>query len=130
MGRNYFILGLFVILILIISGYVFYTRQAPKEDIRLEFVSSECQGSPIDGNEEGVKEVKWINDNTLEVTAYVIINCCNEIKNGDYEISDNKIVLKYENVGENLCNCICGRNLTYTFYNINKKDYQFEIQPQ
>ena len=129
MKKNYFIFGTIAILILIISGCVFYTQQTPKSDIRMEFVSSECQG-PIDDYEQGVQESKWIEDNTLEVTAYVIINCCNEIKNGDYEILDNKIILKYENVGEDLCNCICGHNLTYTFHNIDKKDYQFEIQSQ
>jgi hypothetical protein len=119
-------LGAIVILVLIISGCVFYSQQTPKRDTRLEFVSSECQG-PIDNYEEGVKETRWIDDNNLEVTAYVIINCCNEIRNGDYEILDNKIILKYENVGEDLCDCICGHNLIYTFHNIDKKDYQFKF---
>ena len=126
MNKNSFIFGIIAILVLIISGCVLYTQQTPKGDIRLEFVSSKCQG-PIDDYEQGVKESKWIDDNTLEVTAYVIINCCNEIKNGDYEILENKIILKYENVGEDLCNCICGHDLTYKFSGLEKEDYQFKF---
>ena len=94
---------------------------------RLEFSSSECDGS-IEDYDNDIKETKWINDNTLEITAYVIINCCNEIGKGSYEIVDNKIILKFEDIGKDECDCICDSDLTYTFSDIDKKDYQFELQ--
>ncbi len=127
MNRSYFIFGIIIGLILIISGCVLYSQQTSKGETKLEFISSECQGL-INSHEEGVKETTWKNDSTLEVTAYVIINCCNEIKNGAYELLDNKITLKFEDAGNNECDCICGHNLTYKFSDFEKKDYQFKFK--
>jgi hypothetical protein len=127
MDKKYLVWGIIIVLVLVVSGYVYYSSQTPKDGIKLEFSSSECTG-PNDLFEDEITKTEWVDDTTLEATAHVIINCCNEIGKGNYEIINNKIILKFEDIGKDECDCICDSDLTYTFSDIDKKDYQFELQ--
>jgi hypothetical protein len=124
-NKNWPILGVIAILVAtIVSGCVI---QPPVE---MEFSVGECDLDPY-GEEEGVRDVTWLDDTTLEIKVYVIINCAEEIEDGNYELVNNKIILKYispECEVEECVKCLCGFELTYTFTNLENKDYIFEVE--
>jgi hypothetical protein len=122
MGKKILFLLMGLVTIFFVSSCATQSILKPEVD----FSSSECQG-PISNYKEGVKSQNWLDDTTLQIQAYVIINCCNKIEKGNVEIRGNKIILGYFSVGEDLCNCICGHNLTYTIRNIEKKDYAVNL---
>ena len=96
-----------------------------------EFESGPCDASvdPYDQTSMGVKDVSWINDKTLQVTANVSLNCAENIGNGGYEVSGNKIILKYKSpTCETCAKCMCSHKLTYRLINLEKKDYTFELK--
>ena len=124
-SNNWLIFGAVAVLAAVIfSGCVI---QPPVE---LEFSVSECDMDPYE-DEEGVQETTWLDDTTLEVIVYVIINCAEEIESGSYELVNNTIKLKYtspECAIEDCVKCLCGYELTYTFTHLEQEDYQFEIE--
>lgn len=101
-------------------------RQGP----RLEFSAGPCDESIDPYNTDfGVKETTWIDETTLVVTVLVGINCAEEIEGGDYQLYGNKIVLQYISPQCETCTfCICAHELTYKFTNLEKKEYQFELE--
>ena len=101
-----------------------------KEDIQLIFESSECDNSidPYEDSNLGVKNITWIDSDSLEVVAYIKINCANSVTSGDFDINQSSITLKYENTECTECtSCECAHKLTYRFDNITKKDYKITI---
>ena len=121
---NWLIFGAVAVLVTVIfSGCV------GQPSVELEFSVGECDLDPY-GEEEGVRETTWLDDTTLEVKVYVIINCAEEIESGSYELINDTIILRYtcpECDGE-CVRCLCGHELTYTFTHLEHKDYQFEIE--
>jgi hypothetical protein len=105
--------------------------------IKLDFSVGGCDDTTLPGltwqPDPGIQEVTWLDNTTLQVKAYSIIECLyrsNSIT-GDYTISGDNILLTYslppvQGTAE-LYQCVCSRQLTYTFYNIPKKDYSFEL---
>ncbi len=124
-SNNWLIFGAVAVLAAVIfSGCV---SQPPVE---LEFSVGECDMDPY-GQEEGVQETTWLDDTTLEVIVYVIINCAEEIESGSYELVNDTIKLRYtcpECEIEDCEKCLCGYELTYTFTHLEQKEYQFEIE--
>jgi len=88
----------------------------------LNFTPSECTGT-IEYQRSNKLEAEWLDDWNLKVETYEIINCGNRIGAGDFEIGNDTITLKYQNIGEDLANCICGHNLTFMIHDLRKKDY-------
>ena len=97
----------------------------------LEFSSGPCDHSvdPYDPATPGVKESAWLDGTTLEVKAYAVINCAETVEGGDYEISGDKIILKYTAppCNEICMDCMCAHELTYKFTNLENKEYTFEL---
>ena len=99
--------------------------------IKLEFESGPCDAGidPYDQASMGVKDFSWIDDKALQVTANISLNCAENIGNGGYEISGNKIILKYKSPQCQTCaSCMCSHKLTYKLINLEKKDYTFELR--
>ncbi len=106
-----------------ISGCVL---QGPK----LEFTAGPCDETidPLT-TDLGVSEITWLDEETLVVTVYVGINCAEEIEGGDFQVFDSKITLKYTSPQCETCTfCLCAHKLTYKFTNLERKDYQFELE--
>lgn len=104
--------------------------KAEQKYIKFSFESSECNESinPYDDSNLGITKTGWIDENTLEIEAYVTINCAERILDGNFEINKNKIMLKYDHTHCTICtSCMCANKLTYKFQNIEKKEYEFEI---
>jgi len=81
--------------------------------------------SPTNRNIVGRKE--WINENELLVNGSVEENCAAEIKDGDYELQGDTLILTYYAIG-NKANCVCRHNVTYRIKNLPKKEYEIYIQ--
>ncbi len=134
--QNYILIGALVILlailsVILISGYIKQIQQKTQETV-MEFSSGPCDPdiSPCDSSELGIKQITWINETTLKVKAYVSINCAEEIESGNYEITNDKIILIYKSPRcKDVCaNCLCAHELVYNFTNLKRKDYQFELK--
>ncbi|MBN2250913.1 MAG: hypothetical protein JW724_02410 [Candidatus Altiarchaeota archaeon] len=107
----------------------------PEEDTnapKLEFSPGPCDKA-IDRysvSDIGVRDPVWTNRNTtLEVKAYLNINCDNEIEEGYGRIEDDKIILVYRPAGckKKCSTCMCIQELRYRIDNIKRKDYEFEL---
>ena len=126
-----------LIAIILISACAEQSKEVPEEyeevpeerrSVELEFSVGECDWHP-GGKEEGVRETTWLNDTTLEVKVYVIINCAEKVEGGSYELVNNTIILRYTCPEcEECVDCVCGYELTYTFTYLEQKEYQFEIE--
>jgi len=129
MKKNYLIFGGIAIIILIcLMIIMFYPSE--QTEISFEFSSSECNASNENPKYPGIqiREVNWIDENTVEVKAYVMITCGNDMEKGTYEIVGNKVNLKPVSVGDSMANCVCGRILTYRFTGLKKSmNYQFDM---
>jgi hypothetical protein len=82
----------------------------------------------------GVQETNWVDDNTLQVKAYVSTNCANSIKQGSYELNNGDLILKY-NVDIQLslrglarALCTCAHEVVYEIKNLERKEYKIEIK--
>lgn len=96
------------------------------KELKFSFETEQCDATSVHDEDE-IKSINWIDD-TLVVETSVIINCAEEVLSGDYEIINNKIILKYEHSDCTTCTtCVCANRITYRFENIEKKDYEFEI---
>jgi hypothetical protein len=118
------LLGLIIVLLFLVNG-------CQEKKIEFKFNSSVCGANIGEQNQSqfGKENVEWFSDTLLKVSFLVQTNCADTIKNGDYSISEDKIALYYGIERCTTCTtCLCPRELTYTFYNIPKKDYQFEIK--
>jgi len=94
----------------------------------LEFSFGSCDSS-IDDSNLGVREVEWIADRTVVVTAVVSLNCAETVQWGDYEVSGDIVVLKYKSrrCGLRCAECRCAHELIYRITDIDKKAYRFEL---
>jgi hypothetical protein len=103
-------------------------------ETKMEFTAGECSGSvdPWNQTQMGVNETKWLDDTTLQVTAFVSINCAETVESGEYALAGNKLTLKYDYTSctvSGICaNCICAHELAYKFTNLEKKDYEIELK--
>ena len=124
-----------------------------KDKIKLEFSSQENTKSEETLSFEefdksiraSIKEINWLDNQTVIVKAEVKQSICEEIKNGDFEAYKtrlgNKIILKYDSIykappypcfGFSSKNIIIDtQELEYKFYisDPEKMMYQFEIIP-
>ena len=104
--------------------------------INLDFHHSKCGAFAFNQSEIGINETLWLNNNSLCVKAYILINCGEIIKNGSFQIVNNTISLYYisPECVEECIDCIWEVVLFYNFTNLEKKDYNFELirlyQPQ
>ncbi len=122
--------SLILVLVLLIAATIFINGCQEKK-IAFEFNSSVCGLSigEINQSELGIKGIEWISKNKLEITALIRTNCAETVKNGDYEIDEDKITLYYQIEKCSTCaTCLCPKYLTYKFINIPKKDYSFELK--
>ncbi len=133
MKKLYFIIGLVVIsTVILISGCI---KTPTVSQTKLEFSFKNCDESvdPYNESNLGVQEINWLDETTLLIKAYIRINCGETIENGNYEIENGRLVLKYKSP---LCDeityycmdCNCAHELIYKFTNIEKKDYQLELK--
>jgi len=104
--------------------------------INLDFHHSKCGAFAFNQSEIGINETLWLNNNSLYVKAYILINCGEIIENGSFQIINNTINLYYispECVKECM-DCMCGVVLYFNFTNLEKKDYKYRLmrlhQPQ
>jgi hypothetical protein len=121
MKHRYLIFVTFAVMV--VMGCI---RQSP----HLEFSAGPCDTSidPLE-TDMGVQGIVWSDDTTLVVTVYVGLNCAEEIEGGDFEIFDNRIILVYTSPKCETCaTCMCAQELIYTFTNLVKKEYQFELK--
>ncbi len=130
MKQKYFLILETIIItlgIILINGCV----QQPETESKLEFFSGLCDETidPYNESNLGINKTLWLNNTTLEVKVYVSINCAETVIKGDYKIQDNKIILEYEKTQCDPCTtCMCVHELIYKFTNLEKKDYQFELE--
>jgi len=123
MKRRYYLVFGVAAIAALVSGCV---GQGPD----LEFTSGLCDKT-VDPRETnmGVAKTEWLDDTTLVVTVYVGINCAEEIEGGGFQIFDSRIILEYTCPKCETCTfCLCAQELTYKFTNLEKKEYQFEIE--
>jgi len=105
-----------------------------KQGITLEFSFSECNGEygPYDKIELGIQDINWLDSTTLEVKSKVNINCGEQIQEGDFEINDDLITLKYKVPDcfqtDSCLRCTCGSDLIYEFSNLEQEEYEFELE--
>ena len=99
-------------------------------ETKLEFSSIPKDSiSPYEPSNLGIKEKEWLNNKTLNVKSYVAINCAKEIENGSYKIIKDKINLIYKSPKCEICTtCMRTHELNYKFTNLEKRDYEFELQ--
>ena len=111
----------------------------------LDFLTDCCdieQVDPFNESELGIQNITWLNDSTVQITAYVSINCAFWIEGGGFNMYNNSITLNYF-VGQNysidaingteydsylVANCFCVSYLSYTLSNIESKDYNFTLE--
>jgi hypothetical protein len=97
--------------------------------VTMDFHHSECGVFAFNKSEIGINETLWLNNNSLCVKAYILINCGEIIENGGFQIVNNTISLYYisPECVEECMDCMCGVVLFYNFSNLEKKDYNFEL---
>ena len=118
------------VLILMIAS-AFFINGCSKEKTTMELNSSVCglEIGQLNLSDYGVKGSEWLSGDKLRVTALIRTNCAETVKNGNFNIEENKIILYYQIEKCNVCaTCMCPKYLTYTFDNLEKKDYVFELK--
>ena len=117
------------------NSYNQRSRQSPdqfadvsKEKLNLRFSASvgACQGI-IRDFKDSIEEIRWIDETTLVVRVYVIINCQNKIENIGYEFINDRIILKFQEVGNSMANCVCAQTVIYNFTKLRKREYILEL---
>ncbi len=119
--------ALFIVpLILILLTIVVLTNNPGK----LDFSWSECRNYVGLHEGIGVKEVKWIDEKTVEIKTNISINCAEEIKRGSHHIIGNDLVLTYTISGNlfTVASCNCIHELTYRISDIEKRNYEVKLQ--
>ncbi len=123
MKHNHAISRIILVSAMFMSGCIW---QGP----RLEFSAGPCDETIDPYNTDlGIYDVTWIDETTVVVTVYVNINCAEEIKDGGFKIYGSRIILKYTSPQCETCTfCLCAHKMVYKFTNLEKKDYQFELE--
>ncbi len=140
------LLGVLLVLIIFKCDFPYSYAPQPKPEVpetaKLSFSVKSCDDlgqtetktleephiDPYDPESLGVKEANWLDDTTLDIKAYVSVNCAETVKKGSYKIEDDKLVLEYIPSGCDPCAlCMCVSELNYRFTNLEKRPYQFEL---
>jgi len=120
-----------ILLLVFASGCVEEIEDYDTSDVTMEFSSGTCDESvsPYDNSQLGIRETNWIGQNTLEIRAYVSINCAVKIEGSDFAIERDKITLEYLVGTCNPCTlCNCAHEVKYTFQNIPRRHYTYELK--
>ncbi|MFA6888999.1 MAG: hypothetical protein WC254_05900 [Candidatus Woesearchaeota archaeon] len=100
-----------------------------------DFTTEACDVSvdPYNLSNMGVQNILWINNSTVQISAYISINCADTLTEGKYVINENVIALSYtlnSCQDTNRCmRCSCAQKVVYTIYDIEKQEYMFTIKP-
>jgi hypothetical protein len=116
-------------IILFLAMFAFGCQSNEKQ---FQFSAMPCNESinAYDASGLGIKNIEW-QGSELQIKSYVSINCAEQVTAGDYEISDNKLILKYSKTDCEICTtCMCVSELDYEFKGIEKKDYEFELRKE
>jgi len=136
-----------VFLIVGFSGCINQYEQNDTSDvISLDFITDCCilggDIDPYNRSHLGVKEINWLDNSTVNIIAYVSLNCAFWIEGGGFNLYNDIITLNYY-VGSNysieerngteyefciLANCICASRLNFTISNLNSKDCNFLLK--
>ena len=131
--------------ILIISGGIVYAlfdsleNNAPKVKTErtngpfvLEFDNDCCDDvyvEPYNQSQLGIKEIIWLDNSTVSITAFVSINCAAWIEGAGFRIHNNTIYLVYYvGIGPYSAICNCAQGLNFTLKNLDHSDYNFELE--
>ncbi|RLF57567.1 MAG: hypothetical protein DRN27_07530 [Thermoplasmata archaeon] len=106
-------------------------------ETELNFSYEECTTLTEYDNETGLYTVNWedeinrtiwIDNSSLNILAYVTINCADSLIEGSYRII-NETLLLYYTIQSSPFNakCMCTHILYYNFTNLEKRDYQFRL---
>jgi hypothetical protein len=123
--RLLFSLIILAIVIIIILPLLIFNKNK-----NFEFSAGECNNSLAahDKAQQGIREINWLNDTTIQINAVVSINCANKIKGGDYNQDGNDLALKYKTSWSYfMASCMCAHELNYKISNIERKDYNITI---
>ncbi len=132
MNKQLTAIGIIGILIAInISGCLENNKEINKINLvaTMDFHHGECGVFAFNKSEIGINETIWLNNTSLCVKAYILINCGEIIENGSFQIVNNTISLYYisPECVEECMDCRCGMVLFYNFTNLEKKNYNFEL---
>ncbi|MCX6741716.1 MAG: hypothetical protein NTX24_00880 [Candidatus Pacearchaeota archaeon] len=122
--------NLILFFILLLTATIFING-CQKDKYGFEFSSSSCnlEMGQYNRSSLGINKTDWINNNKLQITVLVERNCADVIKEGYYQINENKVSLFYDVEECSPCTtCLCVKNLTYAFSNIPRKNYTFELK--
>jgi len=109
-------------------GLFFITDIPINEPVLDEFTEfgncSSCWGSEYINS-------TWLDDQTLEVTAGVLINCCNYIAKGNVFFIDGNLQLRYDVIQPDpfICNCVCFHEMKFVISGIAQKEYNITLEP-
>jgi hypothetical protein len=113
------------IVVLVILGAFFLFFNKGNLQKNLDFSSSDCKDMGYFKYIEGVRNVRWVDDSTIEILARVSLNCADSVKSGSYKIRGKRIFLDYS-IDSSLfqATCLCNKDLIYRISNIERKDYE------
>jgi hypothetical protein len=133
MDRIHAFLGFILLFVLVLfCGCAQESKQGLQSPVLFEFYTA--PSAPVTANQDstlGIRESKWLDNSSLQVNALVSIKCGEKILGGEYELSENMIILKYRSPRCNESTCadyMCNYKLAYKFTNLKKKDYAFELK--
>ena len=104
----------------------------------MEFSNVSCDLEFIDPYNEsqlGVKNITWIDETTVNIRAYISLNCAYWIEGAGFHIHNSTISLSYfvgrqkHGTGILMANCICAASLNFTLSNLEPGEYNFELEP-
>lgn len=148
MNKKLIAIGIVLVFLMVgFSGCIDQEEQNdPSESIRLDFLTDCCiSGGDIDPYNQshlGIKEINWLDNSTVNIIAYVSLNCGFWIEGGGFNIYNNTITLNYY-VGMNysiserhgteyeyyiLANCNCASCLNFTIGNLDLNEYNFTLK--
>ena len=95
-----------------------------------EFSVSDCD-EDIDPFEEQTEEVKtqW-SGGVFYATTQVSTNCAYSIEDGNYEVNDNDLILRYsvkKSAGGLIAKCMCAQELKWVIKDIEQKEYEISL---
>lgn len=120
------IVALLFILVSLLATY-YLTHQN-----NLVFQAGSCSTGTADPWEPetlGIKETIW-KDGSLNIKAFVSVNCADHIIAGRYLLSDGAVNLTYylDNPKTIKAECMCAKEINYQISSISKAEYSVELQ--
>lgn len=98
---------------------------------KLDFSSEACSVKidPLSAPESGILDYRWIDDQTLIVEAYITTTCKGASIEGDFEIRENQLILKY-NVSPGEDSCMCPHKVIYHLSDLVKRRFTIAVIPE